>query len=203
MFGNIPRVTRLLLIANVGVFIAQALLPGVLEQWFALWPVGVGFEPWQLFSYAFLHGGVAHIAFNMFGLVMFGSDLERVLGAKRYFNLYIASVLTAAVMQVLVTDWLGQSLPTVGASGGVYGLVLGFAMLFPERRVVLLFPPIPMRARVFALVFAILELVLGVSGQQTGVAHFAHLGGMFGGWVMLRHWLGQRGRAVLVRRVGV
>lgn len=194
MFDNLPRVTRLLLLANVTVFFAQWLLPGRLEDGFALWPIAQGFQPWQLFTYAFLHGGFAHIAFNMFGLVMFGAELERVLGPKRYFNLYMASVLTAAVAQVLVSDWLGQSLPTVGASGGVYGLVLGFAMIFPQRRIMLIFPPIPLPARVFAGLFIALELYLGTSGRNTGVAHFAHLGGMFGGWLMLRHWLSQQRR---------
>ena len=194
MSSTLPRVTRTLLFANIGVFVAQVMWPGRLESLFALWPLASGFQPWQVLSYAFLHGGLAHIAFNMFGLTMFGADLERVLGARRFLILYLASVLTAAMAQLVVTAWLGQSQATVGASGGVYGLVLAFAVLFPEQRIVLLFPPIPMPARVFALLFAVLELVLGVSGQQTGVAHFAHLGGMLGGWITLRHWLAQQRR---------
>jgi membrane associated rhomboid family serine protease len=167
-------------------------LAGMLEPWFALWPVGVAFQPWQLATYAFLHGSLAHIAFNMFGLVMFGADLERTWGPRRFLRFYAASVLSAGLTQLAVTAWLGQSLPTVGASGGVFGLVLGFAVMFPDRRIVPLFPPIPMPAWVFALVFAVLELVLGVMGTQTGVAHFAHLGGMLGGLLMLRRWARER-----------
>lgn len=192
MFGQLPPVTRLLLIANITVFVLQMILPSLLEAWFALWPLHVAFQPWQLLTYAFLHGGLAHIAFNMFGLAMFGSDLERVWGANRYLRYYIVSVLTAGLTQLAVTAWLGQSLPTVGASGGVFGLVLGFAVMFPERRIVPLFPPIPMPAWVFALVFAGLELALGVMGTQTGVAHFAHLGGMLGGLLLLWRWSRRR-----------
>jgi membrane associated rhomboid family serine protease len=188
MLGQLPPVTRLLLIANIAVFVLQMLLPGLLEAWLALWPLQVAFQPWQLLTYAFLHGGLAHIAFNMFGLAMFGSDLERVWGSNRYLRYYIVSVLTAGLTQLAVTASLGQSLPTVGASGGVFGLVLGFAVMFPDRRIVPLFPPIPMPAWVFALFFAGLELALGVMGTQTGVAHFAHLGGMLGGLLLLWRW---------------
>ncbi len=192
MFSNLPPATRSILVANLGVFIVQALLPEFTTIHFALWPLHVNFEIWQLVTYAFLHGGLAHIAFNMFGLVMFGADLERVWGTRRFAQYYLASVLAAALTQLLVTSWLGDAKPTVGASGGIYGLVLGFAMMFPDRRIVPLFPPIPMPARVFALLFATLELVLGVSGTQSGVAHFAHLGGMLGGWLLLRHWANAR-----------
>lgn len=186
--AQLPQVTRLILITNVAVFVLQMALSGLLESWFALWPLGVAFQPWQLLTYAFLHGSFAHIAFNMFGLVMFGADLERVWGPRRFLRFYFASVLSAGLAQLAVTAWLGQSLPTVGASGGVFGLLLGFAVMFPNRRIVPLFPPIPMPAWVFALLFAVLELVLGVMGTQTGVAHFAHLGGMLGGLLMLRRW---------------
>ena len=188
MLGQLPPVTRLLLLANIAVFVLQLLLPGLLESWLALWPLHVAFQPWQLLTYAFLHGGISHIAFNMFGLAMFGSDLERVWGSNRYLRYYFVSVLAAGLTQLAVTAWLGQSLPTVGASGGVFGLVLGFAVMFPDRRIVPLFPPIPMPAWVFALVFAGLELALGVMGTQTGVAHFAHLGGMLGGLLLLWRW---------------
>ncbi len=192
MFANLPPVTRLILVANLLVFGLQALLPELMTVYFALWPWHVNFDFWQLVTYAFLHGGLAHIAFNMFGLVMFGADLERIWGPRRFIQYYLASVLAAALTQLLVTSWLGDTKPTVGASGGVYGLVLGFAIMFPERRIVPLFPPIPMPARVFALLFATLELALGVTGTQSGVAHFAHLGGMLGGWLMLRHWAAAR-----------
>jgi membrane associated rhomboid family serine protease len=191
-FSHLPSTTRVILIANVLVFLAQMGLPGLLESWLALWPVGVAFQPWQVLTYAFLHGSVLHIAFNMYGLVMFGADLERIWGARRFLNYYLASVLAAALTQLVVTAWLGQTLPTVGASGGVFGLLLGYAVMFPDRRIMLLFPPIPMPAWVFALLFAALELAMGFMGTQTGVAHFAHLGGMLGGLLLLRRWASAR-----------
>jgi membrane associated rhomboid family serine protease len=192
MFSSLPPATRSILIANLSVFALQALLPEFMTVYFALWPLHVNFEIWQLLTYAFLHGGIAHLLFNMFGLVMFGPDLERVWGTRRFTQYYLASVLAAALTQLLVTSSLGDAKPTVGASGGIYGLVLGFAIMFPERRIVPLFPPIPMPARVFALLFASLELVLGVTGTQSGVAHFAHLGGMLGGGLLLHHWASAR-----------
>lgn len=155
---------------------------------FALWPLGDGFMPWQLLTYAFLHGGLTHLAFNMLGLWMFGRELEYFLGQKALLQLYFASVLSAAVMQLLVTTATGSVYPTVGASGGVFGLLLAYAMFFPHRIIVLLFPPIPMPAWLFVTLYAIIELVLGVSGSQAGVAHFAHLGGMAGGYLVIRRW---------------
>jgi membrane associated rhomboid family serine protease len=190
--SHLPRITRIILIANVLAFALQFMLPGLLEAWLALWPLGVAFQPWQVLSYAFLHGGVMHLVLNMYGLVMFGADLERTWGPNRFLRFYLVSVLAAALTQLAVTAWLGQALPTVGASGGVFGLLLGYAVMFPERRIVLLFPPIPMPAWVFALVFAAISLVLGVTGTQSGVAHFAHLGGMLGGLLLLRRWSGGR-----------
>ena len=195
MFSNLAPMTRALLLVNVAVFVLQSLAPGALDRHFALWPLGSGlFAFWQLGTYAFLHGGVAHIFFNMFGLAMFGNDLERLWGGPRFLALYTASVLAAAATQLLVNALMQEGAPTVGASGGVYGLLLGFAMMFPDRRIVLLFPPIPMRARTFAIVFAGLELLLGVTQTQSGVAHFAHLGGMIGAFLMLRYWRASDGR---------
>jgi membrane associated rhomboid family serine protease len=139
-------------------------------------------------SYAFLHGNLLHLAFNMFGLYMFGSGVEQVFGARRYLTYYLTCVVSAALTQLVVLGWSGVFVPTVGASGGVFGLLLAYAVLFPHHRILLLFPPIPMRARVFVLVYAGLELVLGIAGTASGIAHFAHLGGMVGGWVLLRRW---------------
>ena len=158
---------------------------------FALWPPGgldSGFEPWQLVTYAFLHANFAHIFFNMLALYMFGAEVERLFGARFYALYYFASVVSAALSHLAVTGLLGAApYPTVGASGGVYGLLLAFGIYFPHRRVVLLFPPIPMQARTFVIVFAALELILGVTQTAAGVAHFAHLGGMLGGALMIQH----------------
>ncbi len=182
-----PAVTTLLIAANAGVFLLLVAAPGLLTS-FALWPVGAGFQPWQLLTYAFLHGGLFHIAFNMFALYMFGSAIERVFGARRYLAYYLVCVLSAAIAQLLTAAITGAVYPTVGASGGVFGLLLAYAIYFPHSRIMLIFPPIPMPARVFVVVYAALELFLGVTGTEEGVAHFAHLGGLVGGFIMLRYW---------------
>jgi len=182
-----PPVTTLLIAANAGVFLLLVAAPGLLTS-FALWPVGAGFQPWQLLTYAFLHGGLFHIAFNMFALYMFGSAIERVFGPRRYLAYYLVCVLSAAIAQLLTAAITGAVYPTVGASGGVFGLLLAYAIYFPHSRIMLIFPPIPMPARVFVVVYAALELFLGVTGTEEGVAHFAHLGGLVGGFIMLRYW---------------
>src|SRR5688500_5130652 len=156
-----------------------------------LWPQGgfaSRFELWQLITYAFLHGSFTHIFFNMLALYMFGGEIERHFGSRFYAAYYFVAVVSAAVTHLVVTSWLGgPPVPTVGASGGVYGLLLAFALYFPHRRVILLFPPIPLPARVFVFGFAALELFFGVTGTAQGVAHFAHLGGMVGGWLMIQY----------------
>jgi len=187
-------VTQALLLANIAAFVLQGMGALPLGE-LALWPPGgleSRFEPWQLVTYAFLHGGFAHIFFNMLGLYMFGSEVERLFGSRFYAAYYFGCVASAALCHLVVTSWMGAApYPTVGASGGVYGLLLAFGVYFPHRRVLLLFPPIPMPARVFVLVFAALELAFGVTGTAAGVAHFAHLGGMLGGWLMIQY---RRGR---------
>ncbi|WP_417281642.1 rhomboid family intramembrane serine protease [Caenimonas terrae] len=184
--------TKLLITANVLAFLLQEALGDGFSAMFALWPLASGqFMPWQLATYAFLHGGLMHLAFNMYGLWMFGSELERVWGPRRLAVFYAASVLAAALAELLVSSVIGNLSPTVGASGGLFGLLMGFAMLFPQRRIVLLIPPIPMPAWVFVLVYGVIELTLGVTGTQAGVAHFAHLGGLLGGWLVIRYWRGQ------------
>ena len=195
-----PPVTTALIVANVAIYLLQSILPGLIVP-FALWPVGasqaalgVGFYPWQLVTYAFLHGSLLHLGFNMFALYMFGSPVEQVFGTRRYLIYYFVSVLSAAFTQLAFAALTGGIYPTIGASGGVFGLLLAYGKFFPHNRVMLLFPPIPMPARVFVFVYAALELFLGVTGTQEGVAHFAHLGGMVGGYLLLRFWrTGSRG----------
>jgi membrane associated rhomboid family serine protease len=126
----------------------------------------------------------------MFALYMFGGAIERVFGGRRYLAFYLVSVVSAAITQLIVAGLSGEVYPTVGASGGVFGLLLAYGLYFPNNRVMLLFPPIPLPARTFVLIYAVLELFLGVTGSQAGVAHFAHLGGMVGGYLMLRYWRG-------------
>jgi membrane associated rhomboid family serine protease len=186
-----PPVTLTLLLANTAVF-----LLGVNPYSdFALWPPGgldSRFEPWQIISYSFLHGGFAHIFFNMFALYMFGGEIERLFGSRFFALYYLASVVTAAITHLIINAWMGAApVPMVGASGGIYGLLLAFGIYFPHRRVMLLFPPIPLPARVFVFGFAALELVLGITQTSAGVAHFAHLGGMLGGFLMIQYRRGK------------
>lgn len=192
--GATPDVLRWLIIANLAGFLFELSGGAATVAYFALWPLHGDFMAWQLVTYAFLHASLSHLALNMFGLWMFGRELAYRLGSARFLLLYAASVVAAGAMQVLVTS-LGDSVyPTVGASGGVFGLLLAYAMFFPKRIILLLFPPIPMPAWLFVTLYALIELALGITGSEEGVAHFAHLGGMVGSFLLLRHWLRQARR---------
>jgi membrane associated rhomboid family serine protease len=199
MLYAIPPATRTLIGVNAAMFVAELLFGDVLFLKFALWPIqstalgGVAaFQPWQLLTYSFLHAGALHLFFNMFALYMFGGELERLWGPKRFMNLYLASVTSAALAQLAVSSLASiEPYPIIGASGGVFGLLLAFGLYFPSRTVVLLFPPIPMPARWFVTLYGVLELYLGVTGTQEGVAHFAHLGGMLGAWLVIQFWRGR------------
>ena len=183
-----PLVTNVLIGINLLVFLLNDLLGDPLVSALALWPIGYAFMPWQVLTYAFVHANLAHLAFNMFGVYMFGGELERVWGARRYLGFYLFCALFAAATQMLVMSLSGMYVATVGASGAVFGLLLGFAIEFPRRIVVPLIPPIPMRAPVFVMIYGGLELILGVTGTAAGVAHFAHLGGLAGGLIFTLVW---------------
>jgi len=185
--------TVALVLLNICVFFVEAGNPESIIGTFALWPIGTAaghpFHVWQIVTYSALHAGLAHLALNMFGLFMFGGQVERVLGRLRLLVLYLASVVAGGVTQIVVLlATMHTGTPTVGASAGVFGLLVSYAVMFPQRRVVLLFPPIPMPAWLFATGYALIELLAGVSGDTSGVAHFAHLGGMLGAIVCLRFW---------------
>jgi membrane associated rhomboid family serine protease len=188
---------KTLIAANVAVFIVQYLSGDSIGQLFALYPLQPDefgrsyFHLWQLVTYAFLHDvtNPFHLLFNMYGVWMFGTAIERHVGPARLLSLYFASVLSAAVCQLIVPSLLGSPLaPVEGASGGVFGLLLAFAILFPQQRLMLLIPPVPMPAWLFATLYALIELYLGISGRQAQVAHFAHLGGMVGSALMILNW---------------
>ncbi len=197
MFRSVPPAVRALILLNVAVYLLQQVMPQTLSDLFALWPLGTQFEPWQLVTYAFLHGGslahgeVTHLFFNMFALYMFGSALESYWGSARFVLFYFVCVLTAAATQLAVQVLAHTGEPVIGASGGVFGLLLAFAWYFPRQRILLLFPPIPMPAWLFVTLYGVLELVLGVTGAQASVAHFAHLGGMLGGALVILLWRAQ------------
>ena len=196
MFQNMGAATRTLILVNIGIYALSTLSGDLSLIYFALWPWHTGsirgvppFEIWQLVTYSFLHGGFYHIFFNMFALFMFGSDVEYVFGTKRFVIYYFVCVVGAAVAQLVVMAVTNTPpIPTVGASGGIFGVLLAFGMAFPNRRILLLFPPIPMPAWLFVTLYGVLELGMGVFGTQQGVAHFAHLGGMAAGYGLIRYW---------------
>ena len=210
--SNIPNVIFALLIINGLMFALQQLNGEFTRFYLALWPIADGlyptyeqfvaayprlaapFQAWQLLTYGFLHGDIIHIAFNMFMLWMFGRELELLMGSKRFLIYFLTCVVGAGVVQLIVAGMQGSIYPTVGASGGVFGLLLAFGMTFPNRMIMRMFPPIPMKAKYMVIVFGLLELYLGISGNAPGVANFAHLGGMLFGFLLLRYWAQSRRR---------
>jgi membrane associated rhomboid family serine protease len=185
---------KILIAINVLVYLLEGHPPGRFEELFALWPLQpldgqVYFHLWQIVSYAFLHANFYHIFFNMLGLWMFGEEVERYIGPGRLLACYFASVITAALSQLFVPMLFhAPPAPTLGASGGVFGLLLAYAFLFPTRKVIPLIPPIPMPAWLFAAIYAGIELFLGVTGTLSGIAHFAHLGGIVGSALVILPW---------------
>ncbi|OYU98488.1 MAG: rhomboid family intramembrane serine protease [Burkholderiales bacterium PBB5] len=225
---SLPPVTKALMLICTAVYCIQLLLPILpMEALFALWPLSSGrFWPWQVLSYGLLHGSMGHLLFNMLSLWMFGGDLERLWGQKRYLQLIAASAFSAAVAQLAMAALMGSVAYTVGASGATYGLLLAFGLVFPNRMfdligllpallmmmpsetlnlvgMVLFFvmftnraalpflQPVPIRAPYMVAIFGGLELIQGLFFSRSGVAHFAHLGGMLGAWLMLLWWRGR------------
>ncbi|HEV2270169.1 MAG TPA: rhomboid family intramembrane serine protease [Steroidobacteraceae bacterium] len=190
MFPKLTPATRAIILVNVLVFVVELLLPRSVWGLFALWPLATPdrlFRPWQLVTYAFLHEGVTHIFFNMFALYVFGPALESFWGARRFLGYYLVCVIAAGATQLAVEYAMGAGEPTIGASGGIFGILLAFALLFPRARLLLYFA-IPVPAWLFVSGYAVLELFFGVTGRQASVAHFAHLGGMLGGALMMLYW---------------
>jgi membrane associated rhomboid family serine protease len=189
-----PPATQALIVVNVLVFLLQQATGDHFTYPFALWTLGPGspFQYWQLVTYGFLHGSWAHLFFNMLALYMFGAEIERLWGPRRYLIYYFACVVSAAIAQLVVSIILNSGVgQVIGASGGVFGVLLAFGMMFPRRMVMLLIPPIPMRAWVLVSVYGAIELFMGLTGTQPGVAHFAHLGGMAGGFLLIQYWRGR------------
>ncbi|MDZ7805359.1 rhomboid family intramembrane serine protease [Thiohalophilus sp.] len=201
----VPVVPALLIINGI-LFLMEMTASGrQLIELFALWPLGSGsdfgfgsglfdgaapgFQVWQLVTYSFLHGGVFHLLVNMYALWLFGSRMEMVWGSKAFLIYYFVCVIGAALVQLLVaSQGSGPAYPTIGASGGVFGLLLAFGMTFPNEKLMLLFPPVAMSAKWFVIIYGAVELYFGVTGSMAGVAHFAHLGGMLFGYLLIRYW---------------
>lgn len=217
----LPPITQALILINVAMF-CLALIFESISRYLALWPIGPYFMPWQVVTYAFMHGSMPHLMFNMLGLWMFGTELELKWGPRKYLQMYFASLLAAAAAQLIVTGVMKWSPPTVGASGAIFGLLVAYALVFSHRQfdlvgflpIVLLMipgqifytlgivlyvmlvmnrqavpiPPIMVPALTMVLIFGGIELLAGVFFWAGGIAHFAHLGGMVGGWLMIRYW---------------
>jgi membrane associated rhomboid family serine protease len=155
----------------------------------ALWPLYSNyFQPWQLITYAFLHGGFNHLFFNMFALWMFGLPVEKVWGSLRFAQYYLVCILGAGLIQLLVQYISGSVYPTIGASGAVFGLLLAYGVMWPNAKLFLIFFPVPIKAKWFVLIYGGVELVFGVTGAMPQVAHYAHLGGLFFGAGLLWRW---------------
>jgi len=187
--GNLAPGVRTLLIATVGVFVFQ-ILAGIvaqvrLERLFGLVPYNVTHHLylWQLVSYLFLHGGFWHILLNMLGLWMFGSRLEWLWGTDRFVRFYFVTGIGAAICSTVVSP--NSTIPIIGASGAIYGLLAAYGLLFPEETLLLYFV-IPIKAKYFVLILGVITFWSSVSSTGDGVAHVAHLGGMLFGWIYLR-----------------
>jgi len=176
---------------SIGIIFACAavFLMGNLSAELALWPLNSGrFGPWQLVSYAFLHGSFGHIFFNMFALWMFGLQVEHSWGSRRFALYYFVCVAGAGVAQLVVQQVTGAYWPTIGASGAVFGLLLAYGVMWPDARVMLIFFPVPIKAKWFVLIYGGLELLFGITDTMPQVAHFAHLGGLLAGGALLWYW---------------
>ncbi|MBN1783174.1 rhomboid family intramembrane serine protease [bacterium] len=175
-----------LLIANAAVFILQYILSDRIIYYFALTPalVWTRFYFWQWFTYMFLHGGVMHLGFNMYVLWMFGSDIERMWGSRAFLQYYLITGVGAGIFYSLVR--FGSGIPTIGASGAVYAILVAFAVMFPNRQIMMLFPPVALPARTLVMIFLGIEVFLGVTGSSDGIAHFAHLGGALVGYIYMK-----------------
>lgn len=201
-----PLVVKHLIIANCVMLLATSLLPfsDTLYEYLALFnPESPFFRSYQVVTYMFLHADLSHLFFNMFALWMFGRVLEYQLSSQRFVTYYLICGIGAALLQLLV-GWFEYSsavqqlgartaqyllqVPTVGASGAVFGLLLAFGVLHPNAPIYMMFFPVPIKAKWFVIIYGAIELLLGMSGRQPGVAHYAHLGGMLWGYLLLRWW---------------
>ena len=207
--SNVPKAVKPIILINIGVMVLTSLNDPLMTRLFALNPITFITKPWQLVTYMFMHGGFFHLFFNMYTLYIFGSVLERVWGPKKFLAFYFVTGLGAAAVHtgvewIQMQGWLAQAAegshsalmaihslkmtPTVGASGAIYGVLMGYAMLYPDSILTLIFPPISLKAKWFVLIFAAIELLTGVTGTGGGIAHFAHLGGLIFGYILIHVW---------------
>ncbi len=207
-FQVIPPAIKTIIMINVAVFLMQMTPLGqALTPIGALWPIGsknpegIGFQLWQPFTYMFLHGSFQHLFFNMFALWIFGAEIENYWGTRHFTTYYFICGVGAALINLMAT--IGDPYPTVGASGAIYGVLLAFGMMFPNRYIFIYFL-LPIKAKYFVAIYACIEFISGLGSQAMGsgsnIAHFAHLGGMLFGFVFItykryewtvRQWIGR------------
>lgn len=191
--NNIPKAVKHIIIINLLMLVLTYLNNPLMSKWFALNPISFLWKPWQLVTYMFMHGGFGHLFFNMYTLFIFGSVLENVWGTKKFLTFYFVTGIGAALVNIGVQYLTGSFALTVGASGAIYGILMGYAMLYPDSTLTLLFPPVSMKAKWFVLIFAGIELLLGISNNPAdNVAHFAHLGGLVFAFLLLMFWKKRR-----------
>ena len=210
LMANVPTAIKNIIIINVLVMIMTMLNEDFMYETFSLfYPTSPFFHWWQPVTHMFMHGGFWHLFFNMYTLYIFGSVLERVWGTRKFLVFYFVTGLGGALIHtgeewIQMQSWLGQAAegsaaalssihalkmtPTVGASGAIYGVLMGYAMLYPDSVLTLIFPPVSMKAKWFVLIFAAIELLTGVTGTGGGIAHFAHLGGLIFGYLLILFW---------------
>ena len=187
--SNVPKAVKHIILINVLMLVLTYLNNPLMSKWFALNPISFLWKPWQLVTYMFMHGGFGHLFFNMYTLFIFGSVLENVWGTKKFLTFYFVTGIGAALVNIGVQYLTGSFALTVGASGAIYGILMGYAMLYPDSRLTLLFPPVSMKAKWFVLIFAGIELLLGISNNPAdNVAHFAHLGGLVFAFLLIMFW---------------
>ena len=185
---NLPSAVKHIMIISLCMMIMTYLNEPLMARLFALNPITFIKRPWQLVTYMFMHGNFAHLFFNMYTLYVFGTVLERVWGTRKFLLYYFVTGIGAALVHIGVQWLTGDFALTVGASGAIYGILMGYAMLYPDSTLMLLLPPVSVKAKWLVLIFAGIELLLGVTGTQAGVAHFAHLGGLVFGLFLIVYW---------------
>lgn len=187
--SNVPKAVKHMILINVCMLVLTYLNTPLMDRLFALNPILFVKRPWQLVTYMFMHGGLFHLFFNMYTLFIFGSVLENVWGTRKFLTFYFVTGIGAALVNIGVQYLTGSFALTVGASGAIYGVLMGYAMLYPDSMLTLIFPPVSLKAKWFVLIFAGIELMLGISNNPAdNVAHFAHLGGLIFAFLLIMYW---------------
>lgn len=187
--SNVPKAVKHIILINVCMLVMTVLDGHLMDRLFALNPITFIYKPWQLVTYMFMHGGIGHLFFNMYTLFIFGSVLENIWGTKKFLTFYFITGIGAGLFNILIQHLTGNFALMIGASGAIYGVLMGYAMLYPDSVLTLLFPPVSLKAKWFVLIFAGIELLLGLSNNPAdNVAHFAHLGGLVFAFLLLMFW---------------